>query len=501
MGSSTAYRNQQHQQERKVDEAVDRLRQHGFIVNNADTLRPKSGGIYFKPPKVFKRPISLAKIALDEGAFKSIVMEAESTSSVDDSMLNRPQKSEDIDEEFASSSALRVSSESHSYEHSEHVYHVVDQESVEERISRSSSAGGHSINSSRKHVDCATSRVPTFQPTVESKDDDSNGGAEDGDSIDLKKEIASDVPSVPARPASIRNEGHSIFTDLAGERSTKAAEGPKKTPEVPDRDLRQVIREEITAMLKYTEDEFDGEVKRRLEDEMTKRLAVSGYEEHQIQNKLNPQKYKQPTKTSPSEANRPDSIPQKHQPVHFEISKQYLAVDRLVCFDIPYEVGQNDPKYIIILRDRERREIDNLLEHTRRLRATAVKRKKNEPESACVRRRTGSSHSTSGRLSSPQRLEPRSGTSLDASPGTERSLVRRKRSQRAVTPDSKPYDPPADIMDPPLPRNKEAIRVILQIPPFLTWPTTFSKTTETSVSRPGICRIYRMYNIALFVNP
>ncbi|KAK4628728.1 hypothetical protein CLAFUR4_08000 [Fulvia fulva] len=57
------------------------------------------------------------------------------------------------------------------------------------------------------------------------------------------------------------------------------------------------------------------------------------------------------------------------RPVYPKVHTDYLAVESLKYYDLPWEYDRRDPKYIIILRDMGERETDLLFEHTRRLRA------------------------------------------------------------------------------------------------------------------------------------
>ncbi|KAJ4356232.1 uncharacterized protein N0V89_004262 [Didymosphaeria variabile] len=56
-------------------------------------------------------------------------------------------------------------------------------------------------------------------------------------------------------------------------------------------------------------------------------------------------------------------------PTYVKVSKEHLAIDTLLYYDIPYEVDRADPNYIIIVREMEPHETEVLFQHTRRLRS------------------------------------------------------------------------------------------------------------------------------------
>lgn len=58
------------------------------------------------------------------------------------------------------------------------------------------------------------------------------------------------------------------------------------------------------------------------------------------------------------------------QPTYLRISRDHLELDTLHYYDIPYELEVHDPKYIIILREMNKKETEVLFEHTRRLRSS-----------------------------------------------------------------------------------------------------------------------------------
>ncbi|KAF2722590.1 hypothetical protein K431DRAFT_41562 [Polychaeton citri CBS 116435] len=87
------------------------------------------------------------------------------------------------------------------------------------------------------------------------------------------------------------------------------------------------------------------------------------------------------------------------QPVYAKIHRDYLSIDTLIYYDIPYEFDPDDSNYIIILREMSKTETNLLFEHTARLRSGRLlleDSKKKEPQYAWYRKRDRS-RSTSGR--------------------------------------------------------------------------------------------------------
>jgi hypothetical protein len=56
------------------------------------------------------------------------------------------------------------------------------------------------------------------------------------------------------------------------------------------------------------------------------------------------------------------------QPTFPKINQSYLDVETLQYYDLPYEYDRDDPRYVIVLREMNTREMEVLFEHTRRLR-------------------------------------------------------------------------------------------------------------------------------------
>ncbi|KAI7337573.1 hypothetical protein KC315_g2217 [Hortaea werneckii] len=63
------------------------------------------------------------------------------------------------------------------------------------------------------------------------------------------------------------------------------------------------------------------------------------------------------------------------RPVYPSTHRDFLSLDTLAYYDIPYEIDRSDPDYIIILREMDKYETEVLFEHTRRLRGGSARRR------------------------------------------------------------------------------------------------------------------------------
>ncbi|KAI6888594.1 hypothetical protein KC360_g822 [Hortaea werneckii] len=63
------------------------------------------------------------------------------------------------------------------------------------------------------------------------------------------------------------------------------------------------------------------------------------------------------------------------RPVYPSTHRDFLSLETLAYYDIPYEIERSDPNYIIILREMDKYETEVLFEHTRRLRGGSARRR------------------------------------------------------------------------------------------------------------------------------
>lgn len=200
-----------------------------------------------------------------------------------------------------------------------------------------------------------------------------------------------------------------------------------------------------------------------LENAMRKRLAQFGFQENQIQAMVYPERFAQ-----------------RHQPTYAKIRREYLDVETLNYYDIPYEYDM-DPNYIIVLREMSQMETDVLFEHTRMLRS--MKRDYNDGEA----RPSQNEYDFIGRRSKPQHKfnvlqhhrgmpttahnlagNPRRGQPLPRRIGGPRPRTRRTDSLRSNRSDQG-SDPEAGRDDSPE-RSSKPLDARLRVPPFFAWP-------------------------------
>lgn len=227
------------------------------------------------------------------------------------------------------------------------------------------------------------------------------------------------------------------------------------------------IKEELAAMKKDNEEA-------RLEAEMRKRLAGFGFQENQIQAMLNT------GKQGPIPFGEPPVNPlRQRQPTFPKIHKQYLDVETLLYYDIPYRYDPNDPDYIIIQREMEERETDILFEHTRRLRARTdselfieggADRKR---DYSWVRRRIPNSKKKSSRIRNEGFTIPTKKSS---------GVIPDKPQSRLNPESSHKFVPVVESMSGhPPPTNDKDVKANLKVPPFLAWPSTIPSENDDTV--------------------
>ncbi|KAF2234620.1 hypothetical protein EV356DRAFT_532671 [Viridothelium virens] len=157
----------------------------------------------------------------------------------------------------------------------------------------------------------------------------------------------------------------------------------KEKKEEEEWELKQKLKKEKKEKEEKEEEE-------RAEELMVKRLRKAGYTEHEIEKALHPHEKKD--KKEKKEKIREIRAVPFQQPTYPKIHKEYLSVDTLIYYNLPYEFDRTDPNYIIILREMDRHETDVLFEHTRRHRGKRllIEQKKPEKKYAWVRHKSRS---------------------------------------------------------------------------------------------------------------
>ncbi|KAI9656863.1 MAG: hypothetical protein M1821_003502 [Bathelium mastoideum] len=139
---------------------------------------------------------------------------------------------------------------------------------------------------------------------------------------------------------------------------------------------------------KKAKEEKEKAEEKKAEELMATRMRKAGYTEEQIQKTLHPEEHKKKTKVK---VEKTFAFPSP-SPTYPKIHKDYLSVDTLIYYNLPYEYDKSDPNYIIILREMDRHETEVLFEHTRRHRTKQllIEQKKPEKKYAWVRHKSRS---------------------------------------------------------------------------------------------------------------
>ncbi|KAI9700169.1 MAG: hypothetical protein M1820_006837 [Bogoriella megaspora] len=135
---------------------------------------------------------------------------------------------------------------------------------------------------------------------------------------------------------------------------------------------------------KEKKEKEEKEAEEKAEELMAKKMRKAGYTESEIKAALHPDKKKHHKQEKVNVV--------FNQPTYPKVHKDYLSVDTLIYYNLPYEYDKGDPNYIIILREMDRHETDVLFAHTRRLkeggRRLLIEEKKPEKKYAWVRRKS-----------------------------------------------------------------------------------------------------------------
>ncbi|KAI6789317.1 hypothetical protein KC361_g8596 [Hortaea werneckii] len=139
--------------------------------------------------------------------------------------------------------------------------------------------------------------------------------------------------------------------------------------------------------------------KEKFETEMRRRLAKFGYAQNQIDVMVDEEKakkYREERSRSRGRASTGGAMElwrETRAPTYAKVHRDYLSIDTLIYYDIPYEFDRTDPNFIIILREMDKYETEVLFEHTRRLRSgkLLLEVPKERPHYAWYRKRDRSS--------------------------------------------------------------------------------------------------------------
>jgi len=199
-------------------------------------------------------------------------------------------------------------------------------------------------------------------------------------------------------------EEQRIKDDIARKKKEEKEEEERMFREFEDRKRKEKEKEEerlkeAERILKEREEKKkreEREAEEKFQDEMRHRLRDLGYTEKTIEimvDKEKAKKFKTEVEVKSDSLNiwRPAKAP-----VYPKVHRDYLAVETLKYYDLPWEYDPANKDYIIILRDMSKAETDILFEHTTRLRSGSLliesSHKKKQPEYAWIRKRSKSRH-------------------------------------------------------------------------------------------------------------
>lgn len=142
------------------------------------------------------------------------------------------------------------------------------------------------------------------------------------------------------------------------------------------------------------------------QDEMRNRLRALGYTEQTIEIMVDKEKaksFQDEVKSRPRSHDRCTTITRKspvewhapvRAPVYPKVHKDYIELKTLEYYQLPWHYDRNDPDFIIIQRDMDKRHTDVLFEHTARIRkgVLLLKPAKKQPKLAMYRKRSRSRH-------------------------------------------------------------------------------------------------------------
>jgi len=335
---------------------------------------------------------------------------------------------------------------------------------TDERLQLSNSDPSSVGSSPGRPVSERVTRAGRMQPTAESEDEESDpeppASRPEADGSTHSQAENLEAGTDPGRTdESLPRKGTTGSNSTEPSEKGETAEGnPIGLAELRD-DLKRTIEKEVQ---KKSRKDFDDEFEQRLEDTMRKRLVQFGFQDNQIHAMINPEK----VATMPQGTVPPTILPTR-QPTYPKTHKNYLDVETLEYYGLPWEWDRQDPNYIVILRELDSRELELLFEHTHRLR----------------QRKT-----SGGNLI----IEERRDKSAPVYRGRERTrseipIETHRRGERVSDGSYVYVDVPhrreADVRDASPPPIIKDLNVNLQVPPFLTWSTNLEEDVKNDVSQ------------------
>lgn len=224
---------------------------------------------------------------------------------------------------------------------------------------------------------------------------------------EARKQAEKDFEESQRKAAEARRQAEKEFEEKQRREAEEAKAEEKRIREKVEREKREAKEKEEREWKEFLQkqkakEEEEKEKKKaekeKIEAEMRRRLGRLGYTQDQIDIMVDEEaakKFKLERGHSPRPAPAPTSnltVFRDRAPVYAKVHRDYLSVDTLIYYDIPYEVDrvslllfpspvfapctitnhmyqQTDPDFIIILREMDQYETEVLFEHTKRLRS------------------------------------------------------------------------------------------------------------------------------------
>lgn len=169
-------------------------------------------------------------------------------------------------------------------------------------------------------------------------------------------------------------------------------------------ELAQAKKAEMLKAAKKAEED-------KLEAEMHRRLGKFGFQDNQIEAMLHADEKKNNNNAGalvPVVSSSSSSALVFKQPKYFKVHKDYLSIETLRYYKIPYD-DRSEKDYIIILREMDQDMTDVLFEHTKRHRSSQLfiedRGRKNDPQYAWVRKKSKSRSRSRIAVSAPVLFE------------------------------------------------------------------------------------------------
>ncbi|KAK5123084.1 hypothetical protein LTR85_003280 [Meristemomyces frigidus] len=234
--------------------------------------------------------------------------------------------------------------------------------------------------------------------------DESKQEKAEHDAEEARKRVIQDYEDKKRNDAARAKEAEAKFKEKMERDKREAKEEEERIKQKIDREKREAKEREEREWKEFLQKQREKEdkekaekkaEKEKIEAEMRRRLSRFGYTENQIDVMVDEEKAKKYKEEHARSPRRPSpgaqlvSWQSQQAPTYAKVHRDYLSVDTLIYYDIPYEYDPNDSNYIIIRREMDKYETEVLFEHTKRLRSgkLLLEAPKEKPNYAWYRKR------------------------------------------------------------------------------------------------------------------